>query len=77
MLVPGSITGSEEDMEMLSLRIISVMFVPRSITDSEEDMEKGEPGAQTETMHSVRQSDCRENPRMPVVVRESFLNNAG
>ena len=48
-----------------------------SITDSEEDMEKGEPGAQTETMHSVRQSDCKENPRRPVVVRESFLSNAG
>ena len=61
---------------MLSLCIISVL-VPGSITDSEEDMEKGEPGAQTETMHSVRQSDCKENPRRPVVVRESFLSNAG
>ena len=62
---------------MLSLCIISVMLVPGSNTDSEEDMEKGEPGAQTETTHSVRQSDCRENPRRPVVVRESFLSNMG
>ena len=53
------------------------MLVPGSISDSEEDMEKGEPGAQTETMHRVRQSVCKENPRRPVVVRETFLNNAG
>ena len=49
----------------------------RTITESAETREKGEPGAQTETTHSVRQNDCRENPRRPVVVRESFLSNMG
>ena len=59
--------------------MIREMLVPgsRTVTESEEDREKGEPGAQTETTHRVRQRVCREKPIRPVVVRLSLLSSTG